>query len=250
MVVQIYPMNTGFIRLDKGVYITGGQGYGEEVEVPTWAFFITDGKEKILVDTGMSHTEEADIHHPGSYQPEGFRIDYRLNEMGVHAEEIDAVIFTHLHWDHCANMHLFENARYYVHNKELLFALDPHCLYYKSYCSREIGLTPPFENKHFDILEGEYQYNDFITIFPTPGHCPGHQSVAVQTAKGLYVIAGDAVFADENLLPDTHRNLPFTPMGRFVNIFELYDSMKQIIKKADFVLPSHGKSVGDQLVYP
>jgi len=250
MAVEIYPMNTGFISLDKGVYITGGQGYGEEVEVPTWAFFITDGKEKILVDTGMSHTEEADLHHRGSYQPEGFTIDAKLNELGVHPEEVDIVIFTHLHWDHCANMNLFENARYYVHQKELAFALDPHILYYKSYSSKKIGLTPPFENTPFETLEGEYEYNDFISIFPTPGHCPGHQSVAVKTEKGLHVIAGDAVFADENMLPDTHRNLPFTPMGRFVNIFELYDSMERIIGRADHVLTSHGKKVGDQPVYP
>jgi N-acyl homoserine lactone hydrolase len=250
MAVQIYPMNTGFIRLDKGVYITGGQGYGEEVEVPTWAFYVTDGKEKILVDTGMSHTEEANIHHPGSYQPEGFTIDARLKELGVHPKEIDTVIFTHLHWDHCANINLFENARYYVHKKELEFALDPHILYYKSYSSRKIGLTPLFENTRFETVEGEYEYNDYLTIFPTPGHCPGHQSVAVKTSNGLHVIAGDAVFADENMLPDTHRNLPFTPMGRFVNIFELYDSMEQIIGRADHVLTTHGNKVGDQSVYP
>ena len=109
---------------------------------------------------------------------------------------------------------------------------------------------PPFEKTQFEELDREYEYNDFITIFPTPGHCPGHQSVAVETTNGIYVIAGDAVFADENLLPDTHRNLPFTPMGRFVNIFELYDSMERIISQADHVLTGHGKGVGDQQVYP
>lgn len=250
MGIKIYPINTGFIKLDKGVYITGGPGYGEEVEVPTWAFLVTDGKEEILVDTGMSDTKSADWHHPGSYQPEELRIDRQLEKLGIGVEAIDTVIFTHLHWDHCSNMKLFVNARYLVHAKELQFALDPHILYYKSYCSKKLGVEPPFAGVEFQSVDGEYEYNSFITLLPTPGHCPGHQSVAVKTDRGIYVIAGDAVFADENLKPDTHRNLPFTPMGRYVNVFELYDSMERIIELADLVLTGHGQAVGGQTAYP
>ena len=250
MGIKIFPMNTGFIRLDKGVYITGSSGYGEEVEVPTWAFLVTDGKERILVDTGMSDSKHADWHHPGSYQPEELRIERQLKKLGIGVEAIDAVIFTHLHWDHCANMKLFVNARYVVHAKELEFALDPHILYYKSYSSKKLGAEPSFDGVEFETVEGEHEYNPFITLFPTPGHCPGHQSVAVKTGSGIYVIAGDAVFADENLRPDTHRNLPFTPMGRFVNVFDLYDSMERIIKRADHVLTGHGRAVDRQPVYP
>ena len=250
MSFKIYPMNTGFIKSDKGVYITGGVGYGEEIEVPTWAFLVTDGKEKILVDTGMCDTKDASWHHPGSSQPEGFRIDSRLGKLGVRVEEINTVIFTHLHWDHCANMKLFVNAKYLVHAKELAFAVAPHILYYKSYCAKELGAEPPFDGVEFQTVDGEFQYNSSITLFPTPGHCPGHQSVAVKTDSGMYVIAGDAVFADENLKADAQRNLPFTPMGRFVNVFELYDSMERIIGLADHVLTGHGEGVGVQPVYP
>lgn len=247
---RIYPINTGFIKLDKGAYITPGQGSGVEVEVPAWAFFVTGGKEKILVDTGMSETKRADWHHPGSYQPDGFRIDEQLEKLGVTAEEIDTVIFTHLHWDHCSNMKCFSNAKYYVHAKELAFARDPHILYYKSYESPKLGVAPPFDGVDFQIVEGEYEYNDHITLFPTPGHCPGHQSVAVKTEEGVYVIAGDAVFADENLKPETHRNLPFTPMGRYVNVFEMFGSMEKIFQRAGHILTGHGNGVSQKTFYP
>jgi glyoxylase-like metal-dependent hydrolase (beta-lactamase superfamily II) len=250
MDIKIYPINTGFIRIDKGAYVTMGQGYGESVEVPDWAFLVTDGKEKILVDTGMSETERANWHHPGSYQPAGFVIQDQLKKLGVNAEEINTVIFTHLHWDHCSNMKVFKNAKYYVHSKEFQFALDPHVLYYKSYESKKLGVTPPFEGVEFETVEREYEYNSFVTVFPTPGHCPGHQSVGVKTAKGLYVIAGDAVFSEENLTPDTHRNLPFTPMSRYVNVFEMFESMEKIVKRANHVLPAHGAGVAQKPVYP
>ncbi|MBI4963151.1 MAG: N-acyl homoserine lactonase family protein [Desulfomonile tiedjei] len=250
MDVKIIPINTGYIKLDKGAYITPGHGNGVEVEVPTWAFLITGGTEKILVDTGMSDTKRADWHHPGSYQPEGFRIDEQLEKLGVKVDDINAVLFTHLHWDHCSNMKLFKNADYYVHAKELAFALNPHVLYHKSYESKHLGVTAPFDGVDFRTVDGEYQYNDFITLFPTPGHCPGHQSVAVKPAEGVFVIAGDAVFADENLQPDKHRNLPFTPMGRYVNVFEMFSSMEKIFEKADHILTGHGTGVSEKSVYP
>jgi N-acyl homoserine lactone hydrolase len=250
MSVRIYPINTGFIRLDKGAYVTAGAGYGQEVEVPANAFLVTDGRENILIDTGMSETPKANWHHPGSYQPEGFRIDEQLAKLNLRTEEISGVIFTHLHWDHCANMKLFTNAKFYVHQRELNFALNPHVLYQKSYESEKLGVEPAFKDVAFETVDDEYDYNAYISMFPTPGHCPGHQSVAVQTENGIYVIAGDAVFADENLKPDKHRNLHFTPMGRYVNVFEMFDSMDKIIKRADVVLTGHGQGVFGKSFYP
>jgi len=249
MEVKIYPINTGYIRLDKGAYITS-KNYGEKVEVPTWSFLISIGKERILVDTGMSETKLADWHHPGSYQPKGYRIDEQLNKMGVGLEDVSTVILTHLHWDHCANMKLFWKAKFYVHSKELEFALNPHVLYLKSYDSKKLGATPPFENVEFEKVDGEYELNSYVKLFPTPGHSVGHQSVAVRTDKGTYVIAGDAIFADENLEPDREKNIPFTPMGRYTNIFEMFESMEKIVHMTDHVLTGHGMGVSQKNVYP
>jgi glyoxylase-like metal-dependent hydrolase (beta-lactamase superfamily II) len=64
------------------------------------------------------------------------------------------------------------------------------------------------------------------------------------------VIAGDAVFADENLAPDEKRGLEFTPMGRYVDVFDMYDSMAKIIARADIVLTSHGTGVYAQKMWP
>ncbi|MFH2126494.1 MAG: MBL fold metallo-hydrolase, partial [Pseudomonadota bacterium] len=136
-----------------------------------------------------------------------------------------------------------------VHATELAFALDPHILYYKSYDSEKLGVEAPFKGVEFNTVDGEYQFSPSISMFPTPGHCPGHQSVAIETDSGTVVVAGDAVFADENMEPDPKRGLAFTPMGRFVNIFDLYDSMEKILARGDIVLTSHGTGVYDQKVW-
>ncbi len=66
--------------------------------------------------------------------------------LGYKPEEIDIVVFTHLHWDHCFYMEKFTNAEFYVNKKEYEFAMNPIPLYFKSYEAPELGITRPFGN--------------------------------------------------------------------------------------------------------
>ena len=51
-----------------------------------------------------------------------------LARWGLVPEEIDIVIHTHLHNDHCENDYKCSRARFYVHEKELAHVHDPHPL--------------------------------------------------------------------------------------------------------------------------
>src|SRR5271157_1268363 len=96
---KIIPLNTGIIALDQGAYCTMGRGIGRKVDVPCTAWYVTDGREHILVDTGMSDTSRANKWHHEGYQPEDGRIDRQLmSRGGVPPEAISANLFTHLHW--------------------------------------------------------------------------------------------------------------------------------------------------------
>jgi len=245
----IQPLKTGTIMVDRGGYITRGIGLGEEVTIPAVAWYITDGKHKIMVDTGMCHTELADWHHKGSWQDPGEAVHERLNAIGVDPAELELVIFTHLHWDHVHNLDKFSNARFMVHRAELGFALNPIPPYYKSYEHQRLGKTAPFVGIPMETLEGETEVLPGITVFPTFGHSPGHQSVAVQTKRGVHVIAGDAVFSYDNLKPaDEHH--PFTIMGRFADIVGSWRSLEEITRRGDEILPGHDIRVMDVAVYP
>ena len=174
-----------------------------------------------------------------------------MSRAGIRPDQISAVFFTHLHWDHCSNMKLFEKARYYVQARELEFALNPTLPpYYRSYEAPILGIEAPFTGCSFITVDGEYVYNDAITFFPTPGHSVGHQSVAVRTAKGTVVIAGDAVFVEENMQGDPGALLEFIPIGRYTNYFEMWNSFKEIKRRADLVLPGHDARVFDRQSYP
>lgn len=246
---QIRPLKTGTIVVDKGAYVTRGIGLGRMVEIPATAWYLTDGRHRVMVDTGMCHTALADWHHRGSWQEPGQAVQEQLGAAGVDPADIEWIVLTHLHWDHCHNLDKFTNARLVVSAREYDFAHDPIPPYYKSYEHAALGIVAPFADRRFDLLDGEAEILPGLSVFPTPGHSPGHQSVAVATSGGVHVIAGDAVFAYENLEPETV-HLRFTIMGRFMDIVASWRSLEEIVRRADVVLPGHDSRVFDAQVYP
>ena len=64
------------------------------------------------------------------------------------------------------------------------------------------------------------------------------------------MIAGDAVFVEENLRGDPGHLLEFLPIGRYINYFDMWNSFKELKHRADLVLPGHDARVFDQECYP
>ena len=174
--MKIIPIKTGEIYCNKGITTTWGVGLDQWIRIPSIAWYINDENNNILVDTGMCDTDKANkYHYPGSKQEEDERIDLALKKMGVNPEEINIVILTHLHWDHCQNLHRFKNAKFYIQKKELEFAHNPLPVYYNSYEQNNINIRPSFEGINFNILEGDSEIIPNIKVILTPGHSPGHQ---------------------------------------------------------------------------
>lgn len=242
----IHLLQTGYQYLDKGNYATFRKGNGTILEMPVFAFLLEGGGRKILVDTGMSDTAHSVRYHHDGRQDAGQAIDAQLNAIGVGCEEIDTILFTHLHWDHCFHLDRFPNAELYASRIEYEFAQNPIPFYWSSYeYPPATGLTPPFSGREFHITEGETQVYEGIRIIPTPGHSPGHVSIAVDTAAGTYLIVGDLMFLRENLQPSVENGWPFTPPGRFCNILEIwssYETVLSLVKDTDFILMTHDPS--------
>jgi glyoxylase-like metal-dependent hydrolase (beta-lactamase superfamily II) len=216
-------------------------------EFPVFTYLIEGGEKLVLVDTGMSDTKRADVyHHPGSYQPKGMSIVEQLHEIGYQTTDIDIILFTHLHWDHCFYMDKFTNAQFIVNKKEYDFAMNPIPLYYKSYEAPELGIVRPFEGLEMTLVEGETEILPGIRVFETPGHSVGHQAVEVDTNNGKYIICGDAIFILDNLkpIPEIHYNI--TPPNRYANIVETWQSIEKIKNRAqseDRIMTCHDTSM-------
>lgn len=244
----ITPINTGYTNTNKGTYLyhhSVHAYYDTEgsVKLPVTIFLVQGNGKKILIDTGMSDTEIAGkYHHPGSVQPEGYAVHEQLAKLGIKCEEITDIIFTHLHWDHVYNLGKFTNAKLYVQRTEYEFAVNPIPLYYKSYEYPVLGLEPQFTGKEFVLLDGETEVMDGISVYPTPGHSVGHQTVVVNTKDGQYHCCGDLIFTFDNLKECPEMHYDITPPGRFLNIVDEWRSIEELKKRAagtEFILPTH-----------
>ena len=168
--------------------------------------------------------------------------DHLEQKLGVSCDEIDAIIFTHLHWDHVQNMKRFKNARYIAPKAEIEMAYNPLPLYYRTYECGILGIEPAYAGCVFEAVEDECEIFPGITMFHTPGHSVGHMAVTVATTAGDIVIAGDAIFVERNLDPNPAEQWRYWVPARFVNSFEGWKSVEEIDKRADYVLPCHDEA--------
>lgn len=251
--LTVRPINTGFVTTVPREYlyhhsIVKYYNVPEgRIEMPDFTFLIEGGEKTVLVDTGMAWSERASTyHHPGSHQPEGMSIVDQLKKIGISAADIDIVIFTHLHWDHCFYLDQFTNAEFIAHEKEYAFAMDPIPLYYKSYEHPALGIVRPFEGIPFRTVKGDAEIIKGVSVFETPGHSPGHMSVAVQAESGEYICTGDSIFILDNIKPVPEMHYNISPPGRFYNIIETWRSIelqKNRVKDPSYLLCCHDEGL-------
>lgn len=129
-----------------------------------------------------------------------------LAKADISPRDVDAVVNTHLHTDHCGCNDMFVNAKLFAHRLE-----DP-----------PLGTVEVEEGSV--LAEG-------VTVIETPGHTPGSISVLVRSDVD-YIICGDA-------LPTRANYESMSPPAVHVDRRLAVSSMERIIEAADMVVPGH-----------
>jgi N-acyl homoserine lactone hydrolase len=257
--VKIYPLDLGNVTVDQSLN-TYRIGMGTEAPGKYGCYYIEADGKKVLVDSGPPSPEHVAKWHKefkaqiASDQQSMIQLEKQLN---VKPEEIEVILLTHLHWDHAYHLERYPNAKIYVSKVELNFALNPLPPFFFSYENWQTGLTPffiPSIPKMVQMDMVPLKITDHISMIPTPGHCPGHMAVVVEADKGPYVLAGDAIFCQENLMPMPERRLPFRMIGHYMDFQSAWESMETIIKIVDGdstrVLCAHDPVAYAKKVYP
>lgn len=248
---RIFPINTGWLEADLGTYIFWKGPAGKKIWNPVYCHYVETGEHRVLVDTGLCDEERATKYHHKCQKRGCSEVHVHLRErLGVDPADIDAIVFTHLHWDHVQNMKEFPNARYIAPKAEIEMAYNPLPLYYRTYECGFLGIEPAYAGCVFEAVEGEREVLPGITMFPTPGHSVGHMAVTVATEAGDVVLCGDAIFQERNLEPNPDEGWRYWVPARFVNAYEGWRSVEEIDKRADYVLACHDKANAVSDVYP
>lgn len=143
----------------------------------------SEGKT-ILVDTGLGHklSPKAEKNW-GLEWPEGTLLE-NLAKYGVSAEDVDIVIDTHLHSDHCGGntyeqdeelLPTFPNAQYFVQRMEFADAYNPDARTRGTYLPE--NFVPIWQQGKFNMLHGDAQITKNVRCVLTRGHTRGHQSI-------------------------------------------------------------------------
>lgn len=232
----IHPLVVGAKETDQGM-MTYLKFYGKRIWIPIIVFYIKGGDKHILVDTGLE-----DFMVPEALkQQHGVDILYfedALAQVGLKPEDIDIVIHTHLHNDHCENDYKCPQAQIYVQKAEYEFFLNPHPIDHRYYSDILDGLN-------VITIEGDQEIVDGISVVFTPGHTPGGQSVVINTAQGKAIITGFC--CNEENFPKVG---PVVTPGIHINAIDAYESAKKIKEMADILIPNHAWSIAQRKQIP
>jgi glyoxylase-like metal-dependent hydrolase (beta-lactamase superfamily II) len=165
--------------------------------LPIQSYLVRTRHHTILVDGCVGNNKSCkDFAHWHD------RNDYtfldRLATAGVAPEQLDYVLCTHLHADHCGwNTRLvsgrwvptFPNARYIIARREFEAARaasgGPEDRTY------EENVLPIVEAGRAVLVEMDHAIDDEVWLQPTPGHTPGHVAIRVRSRGVEAVFSGD-----------------------------------------------------------
>ena len=235
---KIHRLQLGTLGIDKG-FMTYFHDYGKDLsaDFPVQFFYIEGPEENIIVDTG-GPAEENNKFWFGGKDIRTF--EEALASVNLKPEDIDIIIASHLMFDHMLNAQKCPNARVYVQEEELKFAYSPHPILAGTYS------TSFLRDLKFIPIRGEQEIVPGVRVFPSPGHSPGTQSIAVETKDGLAVITGFCCI-EENFtecLPgfeDTWNNM--IPIGIHIDPVKAWESQLRVKGLADIIIPQHGRKI-------
>ncbi|NDJ54851.1 MAG: MBL fold metallo-hydrolase [Chloroflexi bacterium] len=157
----------------------------------------------IVVDTGLgTRLDEKTSRRMALERPKGDLVS-GLRALGVEPEQVDLVINTHLHADHCGgNMReheetllpTFPNAEYWVQRLEFADAMYPNERSRGTYYPD--NYAPLHRAGQLRLLDGDTLALPGIRCLVTPGHTRAHQSVLFEAdEQKLLYIADLSTFA-------------------------------------------------------
>lgn len=228
MGTRVYLLDGGSLALDMS-FVTWNHGQGTEYRFPVYSILVDTGDQKVLIDTGFTKEwveRVLPFEHPE--QTEDQTMAGQLATIGLTPADIDIVVNSHLHFDHCCGNQFFPDAKFIMTREELRHAYVPDPWERLGY-DRDLVDMPGASYELLDLNGYDYQVAPGITMIETPGHSCGHLSAVVHpTDDTPMVFPIDVAWTKHNLEDRVMMGLHSDPR-------ELLESMIKIQNIADKV---------------
>ena len=207
--MKMHFLSGGRLRMRKSIYLPDADR-SKTIELPVSCALMRHPQGNVLFDTGC---------HPSvAENPEGRWGDLAriavpimqpddnvvtgLADLGLDPDDIDVVVCSHLHPDHCGCNAFFRKVTFAIHARELTAARAPDADA-SGYLAAEWVNDRPIE-----AVAGERDLFDdgLIVLLPLSGHTPGTMGAHVTLDRsGAFLLASDTVSLratlDREILP-------------------------------------------------
>lgn len=188
----------------------------------------------VVCETGIgTKLSEKRAQQVGLREPDGLLSS--LHRIGVRPDEVDAVVTTHLHWDHAGGLTrrdaagglnlTFPRARHFIQRSEWDFALEPDPRSRAGYIADDF--TPLADgNRLVEFVEGDAEVLPGVFVRHVGGHTPGSQVVILRSGELACAVTGDVV----GTIP--HLRLPWT-MSADLDVLRLLQEKARLLEEAE-----------------
>lgn len=216
-----------WVDLINGMYDQG------TMDLPFSFILARRGDSNVLIDTGFMKDENTPNFSDKFGIPMWVSPVRMLAEIGVAAEAVTDVIFSHAHFDHMGSIAEFPNAKLYLQKQELLswheaMALPPQFGFLTAIIDPD-NLRSAFDasvEHRLTLVDGDRDnLLPGIHVRLGQGHTMGQQFVVIETARGRLVISGDCVYSTRNLTGHKHDGV-YQPLNNAVG--SVWEQLKTI----------------------
>ncbi|WP_373471284.1 YtnP family quorum-quenching lactonase [Carnobacterium alterfunditum] len=242
-----------------------------QIELPTDAILIQYQNKNYLIDAGVGQGKLSDKQKRNYGVAEETKMQESLAELGLSVEDIDAVLMTHLHFDHAGGLTHFENkklvstfpnADIYVNKIEWDEMRSPNIRSKSTYWKEN---WEPIQDQ-FITYQGSLEVVPGIDMIHTGGHSEGHAVIKLTQAKEtllhmadimpthahqnpLWVLAYDdypmtSVFSKERWMKEAYEN-----QYKFIFYHDAYYRMIEWDETGKNVVDSLSRSKQAQIVF-
>ena len=180
--------------------------------LPIYVMIIEHTEGVFIIDAG----EISDVDNKDYFKSSGFmanwfdksqfkfsiqredEIDKQLEKLNINKEKIQAIVLTHLHFDHTDGIKHFPNTKIIVNKAEWEKPFGDLPKLYPSWFKPELVEL----NKQYDVFEKALYLTKSkdIILIETPGHTYHHCSVLIKADKCSIFFAADICYTQHQLL--------------------------------------------------
>ena len=163
-------------------------------------YLIQTKRHNVVVDTGLGNKLSARWRDIYAVKRDGVLVD-ELAKAGVAPEDVDAVILTHLHFDHAGGATTaddegvlritFPRATYLVQRRDYVDAAHPNERTRGGFQPEDF--LPLREAGRLRLLEGDHYISKNVSVIVTGGHTTAHQIVRIASRRRAAYFPGDII---------------------------------------------------------